>query len=40
MSLVSFIGRWTRLYKKNDAAAVAALFTKDALLLEPHGVFS
>ena len=27
-------------YKKNDAAAVAALFTKDALLLEPHGVFS
>ena len=27
-------------YNKNDAAAVAALFTKDALLVEPDGMFS
>ena len=27
-------------YKKNDAAAVAAFFTEDAVLVEPDGVFS
>ena len=27
-------------YNKNDAAAVAALFTKDALLVEPDGMFT
>ena len=27
-------------YTKNDAAAVAALFTEDAVLVEPDGVFS
>ena len=27
-------------YKKNDAAAVAELFTEDAVLVEPDGVFS
>ena len=27
-------------YNKNDAAAVAALFTDDALLVEPGGIFS
>ena len=27
-------------YNKNDAAAVAALFTKDAVLISPLGVFS
>ena len=27
-------------YNKNDAAAVAALFTKDALLVAPDGMFS
>jgi ketosteroid isomerase-like protein len=27
-------------YNKNDTAAVAALFTKDALLVEPGGIFS
>ena len=27
-------------YNKNDAAAVAAFFTEDALLVEPEGMFS
>ena len=27
-------------YNKNDAAAVAAFFTEDALLVEPDGMFS
>jgi Domain of unknown function (DUF4440) len=27
-------------YNKNDATAVAALFTEDALLVEPGGMFS
>jgi hypothetical protein len=27
-------------YNKNDAAAIAALFTKDAVLISPLGVFS
>ena len=27
-------------YNRNDAAAVAALFTEDALLVEPDGMFS